>query len=130
MILVVSLLMVVFGEQIMTWLGLTNSCQSLILSVAIVYFCLRNKYYRSFFSSKVPYWLGKVSFGVYLIHWPIICSLASYMLLNNHTVQGKVLASIAAIVLVLVGGHFFTKYVDRNAIVYSNRIGNFFKKAA
>ena len=129
-ILVVSLLFVVFGKTIMTLPGIPGTLQSLILSVAIVYFCIRNQYYRSFFASKIPLWLGKVSFGVYLIHWPVICSLTSYMIIKNHNLEGKIVAAAVTIILVLVGGHFFTKYIDRNGIVLSHRIGDFFKKAA
>jgi len=106
-----------------------SSYQFLILSVAVVYFCLRNKYYKSFFSSKVSFWLGKVSFGVYLLHLPVICSLTSYMILNNNTIQGEIIACIITILVTLVGAHFFTKYIDENSIGYSNRIGNFFKNA-
>lgn len=34
-----------------------------------------------FFSSKIFLQMGKISFGVYSFHWPVICSIGSWMLI-------------------------------------------------
>lgn len=44
--------------------------------------------------------LGKYSFGIYAIHWPIICSAGCWVLINYvHKVNNNVLAIMSLIVI-------------------------------
>ncbi len=125
---VFSILFMVFGNEILDFLQISPDYNNLILSVFLVYICLRNDYYKSIFSSKIPYWLGKISFGLYLIQLPIICSLTSYLILANNTFQGKIVASVITIALVLMGAAFFTKFIDKKSVYFANRVGDYFKQ--
>jgi peptidoglycan/LPS O-acetylase OafA/YrhL len=125
-VFLLSLAIISLGENVMDFFSISFHAQKLALSVAIVYFCLRNKYYIKFFASKIPVWLGKISFGLYLIHLPLICSLTSYLILINPGLNGKIFASVITLIISLVAAHFFTKYIDDTSIRYANRIGNYF----
>lgn len=69
--------------------------------------------------SAVPAWLGKVSFSMYLVHWPIICSvgyLATFVAWKHFGLgYGESLLVSGSLVFfaVFIVAHFFTKYVDQ-----------------
>lgn len=78
------------------------------------------------FSARFPVYLGRISFSMYLIHWPIVCSLM-YGLMALLKVTWGVDYQIAALVafgvsLVVIFGasDLFERYVDRPAIAAGN----------
>jgi len=127
-VFILSLLFIIFGRDIMIHLKIPTEYQNLVLGIFIVYICLKNKYYQTIFSTKTPLWLGSISFSMYLIHLPIICSLTSYLVLTHCSLQGKILASISTLVVVFFLSHFFTKYIDNKGVFYAKKIGDYFKK--
>lgn len=129
-IFIFSLIFIIFGIQIMSFIRIPDIYHKFVLSIFIVYICLRNEYYKSIFSSKIPFWLGNVSFSLYLIHLSILCSLTSYLILINNTLQGKILASLITILVVLIISYFFTKFIDKKSVIYANKIGDYFKKCS
>jgi peptidoglycan/LPS O-acetylase OafA/YrhL len=52
-----------------------------LLAVSIVYCIYCNSRLVCFFSNGISRWLGKVSFPLYLVHFSIICSLTSYLII-------------------------------------------------
>jgi len=124
----ISILLIVFNNFICAKLNMKYELQNLILSSFIVYMCLRNDIYKRIFSSKFPYWLGKLSFSFYLIHVPIICSLTAYLILINNTLSGKLFAVGVTMIVVFISAHFFTKYIDKQSVILANKIGDYFKQ--
>lgn len=125
---ILSIAVIIFSKPVMSFLSISYDFQNLFLSVFIVYNCLRNVVFQNLFSLKIPLWLGKISFSLYLIHIPVICSLTSFLLLYNNSLAGKITCTLTTIVVVLIGSSLFNKYVDRNSIIYANKIGSYFKK--
>jgi len=127
-VFIFSLLFIIFSTPIMTFLNIPYIYHKLILSIFIVYICLRNKLYKLFFSSRIPFWLGKISFSLYLVHLPILCSFTCYLIYVNNTFQSKILVSLLTIIVVLIISLFFTKYIDKKSVIFANKIGDYFKK--
>ena len=117
-----------FAYPIMDLLHIPHDKERMFLSIFIIYFCLRNDYYKKILSSPLPYWLGKISFSLYLLHVPIICSLACFIVFRNDTIEGRIIASTITILISLPLSGLYTKYVDNGAISLSNKIGDYFKK--
>lgn len=125
---VLSVVLISFSNEVMSFLRMPDSYYKFTLSIIIVYSCLRNKIFQSIFSSKISFWLGKISFGLYLIHLPILCSLTSYLILVNNSLQGKIAAAAITLFVIITGAFVFTKYIDKSALVFANKTGDYFKK--
>ncbi|MES2849919.1 MAG: acyltransferase [Bacteroidota bacterium] len=128
LVLIATILFIVFNVNLMSALHIHPVYGQLILSAFIVYICCKSPYLKSFFSLKIPVWLGKISFGLYLIHLPIICSLTSYLILQSNSLVSKIGACVLTLVVSLVLSYFFTTFIDRNGVTFANRIGNYFKR--
>lgn len=128
LVFIVSIVLIVTGKTIMMHLNVPDRFSNPVISTLIVYVCIRNAYYRSIFSLRFFSWLGGISFGIYLLHLPVICSLTSFLIIKNFTLMGKISAVLITIPLVWGASVLFTKYVDRNGIRFANKIGNYFMK--
>ncbi len=96
------------------------------ISGLIVFVILKTWILRAFFQNKIFVWLGRISFGLYLIHFPLICSFSSWLYLIlpfEHTSRIPIVFFLSTIVSLFLS-HWFTNYVDRFAIRFSNRIGD------
>jgi peptidoglycan/LPS O-acetylase OafA/YrhL len=125
---ILSIVFILFGYSVLSFLKIPIAFHKLILSIYIVYVCLRNDLFKEILSSKLPFFFGKISFSLYLIHLPVICSLTSFLILNNDNLQGKIFASLATITAVIILSFVFMKYIDKKAVLYANIIGKYFKK--
>lgn len=98
---------------------------SLILSFLLVFMVMKSIFLQKIFELKPLLWLGKISFSVYLLHWPIICSLTSYIYLSNELDRGlNILTSIIlTVIIVFIASFFYTKYIDQKSIVLARKIG-------
>lgn len=105
----------------------SNSFSKLILSTLIVVILVYTPLLQNFFDSKILIWLGKISFGLYLIHLPLICSLPSFLLLNlNLNFEFfRVVMALFALVLSVGVAHLFTNWIDGPSIKLSNTIGKY-----
>lgn len=65
--------------------------------------------------------LGKVSLGIYLIHWPVFCSLSSTLLLRNLTSANILMILFLSIVVVLILSFLYSRYIETK----SGRVVNF-----
>ncbi|MEI5668091.1 acyltransferase [Bosea sp. CCNWLW174] len=76
-------------------------------------------------ASRIPVYLGRLSFAMYLLHWPIIFSLSYGMMgllvLRWRWDYGSALSVTALFtaVVVLAFSHLFERLVDRPAVVVS-----------
>lgn len=70
--------------------------------------------------SQVCQYLGRVSFAIYLVHWPIMTAFGSslYLLLGGQSV----IVLLLGIAVTLPVANLFEKYIDAPAIVLSRRI--------
>lgn len=68
---------------------------------------------KKFLSSKGMKFLGDISLGTYLIHWPVVCSLSCALLLAGHTSPLAVVCNLAGTLAVtLVLAFLYARYVE------------------
>jgi peptidoglycan/LPS O-acetylase OafA/YrhL len=128
LIFIASLLFILFGRALMGIIEIPQELHNLILSIFMVYICCKNSYFQFLFSQKIPFWLGRISFSLYLIHLPIICSLTSFLIIQNYSLTGKIMASLITLAVILILSPLFTKYVDKKGVLCANKIGDYFKR--
>lgn len=100
------------------------------LSPLIVILIMHTPYLKRFFSWKPFVWLGKISFGLYLVHLPIILSFSSFLFitLNVSLVPKLFILFLSTTFLSLIVAYLFTFSFDRSGILFSNKMGQFFLK--
>jgi peptidoglycan/LPS O-acetylase OafA/YrhL len=121
------------------WIGLDFSPRRLDLQtlgaagiIAAVLFC---PFWQARLRGPWLTWLGRISFSLYLIHLPVICSLGCgcfLWLYRGHGLSYALSASIAAALSVLVSllaAQAMTGSVDRWAIALGRTIGALFLPA-
>ncbi len=100
--------------------------QNEIAAVLLLGGVMLNASTRAFLSARLPLWLGKISFSLYLIHFPILFTvgLTLFSAIEQHTGYGVpfVLTTIATGALTLVLAAIFEKVVDRRAVLFSRKI--------
>ncbi len=69
---------------------------------------------QAFFSHKAPDYIGKLSFSIYLIHWPIMFLL--------HCASSWPVTIIAGVAMTLMLSILFERYVDKPSISLNRRI--------
>lgn len=95
--------------------------------ITIVIFVMKTKVLQSLLNHKFLTWLGRMSFSLYLIHLPVICSFSCFLYLNlsfNYYFKVAII-SISTLVLCLSLSYFFSQFIDRNAIRLANHLGNY-----
>jgi peptidoglycan/LPS O-acetylase OafA/YrhL len=82
-------------------------------------------------ASRLPVYLGKISFSLYLLHWPIICSLSFGMMyllkvrMGIDYLQALGMTAIGTIILTLGVAHLFEAVIDRPAILIAKVISKY-----
>ena len=88
---------------------------------------------QNLFSKKLFYFLGKISFSMYLIHFIILCSFSSFIFKEliqynlNYNLM-ILLTIIPTVILILISSYFMNKYVDSLSIKVAKIIYNKFFK--
>ena len=85
---------------------------------------------KTFFQNKYSIFLGKISFPLYLIQIPIICSWSSYLYLKLPALGFSITTSnlinfISTIILAMVSA-FILLPIEKISVRHSKKIGNFF----
>ena len=108
---------VAFGQTLFDAKSLYNTIGAILVTSAVI-----NGWGGRFFDSRPIQALGRVSFSLYLIHFVVLCSLASFVYL--HLAPGR-LALLTNLILYLaaslVAAALFHKCVDKPAIRLSHR---------
>lgn len=81
---------------------------------------------RRWFGSAPAQWLGKLSFSVYLLHFPILLSvgcLVFALLAPTSYALAVLVALVAGVALTFAAAVLFERQVDRRAVAWSRRIG-------
>jgi peptidoglycan/LPS O-acetylase OafA/YrhL len=108
--------------------GLPNYGKVLHLIVAsmLVPLCLLSKPLRSLLSSRPVAFLGRISFGLYLVHVPLICSFSCWLYLKIGPELGRLWGSLiccaVTIPLALVAGWLLHLAGDRPGLRLASRI--------
>jgi peptidoglycan/LPS O-acetylase OafA/YrhL len=95
-------------------------------SIMILGAILMSPMLQMLLAMRLPAWLGRLSFPVYLLHWPVMTVVGSmvFVLLSN---LGQALAAIVALVvgltLTMALATLFERWVDQPAIELSRAIG-------
>ena len=79
-------------------------------------------------STRVPAWLGRLSFPIYLLHWPIVMTVGNLTFLFVSPLGRWVAGSTALLVGLLVTlplAVLFERFVDQPAIELSRMVGRF-----
>lgn len=103
-------------------------------AILTVHFIHQTLPFKNFFSSPLLLWLGRISFSLYLIHLPIICSVGAYLV---YVLQPVVSYNIMGLTFIIcVGGlslllaEIYTRSVDiffiRFGRLISKQIDHFF----
>ncbi len=105
-----------------------NEIFHLVVATTLVIFALSLDGYAKFFSSRVPVYLGKMSFSLYLIHIPILCSVtgliyrsAEHYLFYPWT---AITTSLITIALCMLVAHPFYEYADKQGVVLGGKLAN------
>lgn len=77
-------------------------------------------------SQRLPQWLGRISFSLYLLHFPIMatlgCSLFIVAAPHIGIVAASLLAGAIGLPVTLVVAALFERWVDRSAVQLSHRV--------
>jgi peptidoglycan/LPS O-acetylase OafA/YrhL len=80
---------------------------------------------RAVFSKRLPVWLGKVSFSVYLLHFPILftAGFTIFSALSAHLPYwaATIVTALAGMALTLIAASWFERFIDRPSVKLSRR---------
>jgi peptidoglycan/LPS O-acetylase OafA/YrhL len=118
---------------IMVLIGAPNYRDVFHLGVALVLVVLSLSLngYIKFFSSPLPVYLGKISFSLYLIHVPILCSATGsiYRIIEMYLPYptSAIITSILMVALCILTAHVFYEYADKQGVVLGGKLANALK---
>lgn len=83
-----------------------------------------------FFTQRPFIYLGKISFSLYLVHFPVLCSLGCWVfLLSYHPENYSWAITLSFIVTLVISGilaHLYQKYIDQRGIQLADSIAKRF----
>ncbi|MEP3479990.1 MAG: acyltransferase [Fuerstiella sp.] len=139
---VTSSFLFVVHSRLIAWLlilpvlfliGLPNfaGVLNLFLSAAVAAYVTVSQPAAGFFARRIPVFLGKISFGLYLIHLPLICSVAYPLYTTFSEYLPVQLASIVSALMIaalsILGGWVLWFLADRPAIVFSRAVADWLR---
>lgn len=111
-----KLLLFVVGRTGGDWANLAISC-------TLFYLVLRVRAARPWLASRPAAWLGKVSFSLYLVHQPLICSLGAWVYLHSPAEWAFVATCLASVVASLAVAALYWRWVDLPVVRWANAWG-------
>lgn len=104
----------------------------IIYWTAIMLFLPRFEFLKKLFSSKAAKFCGKISFGIYSLHWPLLCSLGSLVLIYfSGIMSGSGAFALTYVILVLISfaaAYGYNITVEKLAGRFQNKIMGLIKK--
>ncbi len=116
--------------SIMVLIGAPNYREVFHLVVAMVLVVLALSFtgFAKFFSSRVPVYLGRISFSLYLIHVPILCSATGLIYRTAEAYMpypsSAIFTSLLTIALCILTAHIFYEYADKQGVILGSKIAN------
>lgn len=95
-------------------------------AMLLVFVLLQSQLLQIVFQLKLAKFFGKISFVLYLIHVPVICSLTAWLILANQTLpyyQMMLISISVTMVAVIALSHGLHRYCDQYTTQLSRRIG-------
>lgn len=120
---------------IMVLIGAPNYRDVFHLGVATLLVALTLSFngFMKFFSARLPVYLGKISFSLYLIHVPILCSVTGlmYRIAASYLPfpASAIATSILTIALSILAAHIFYRFADKQGIILSGKFVEAFKSS-
>jgi len=105
--------------------------RDMLSSAGIVFVISRSAFIKQFLMAGIFRWFGKISFSLYLLHLPILCSSTCFLynyFEGSHFYKIAMACTLSFALMVFLAA-LFARLVDEPAIRLSNKIGNFFSKA-
>lgn len=106
-----------FGERVgflhgpaMLQPGHREGLWPVLAAACLLFAALRSRSLQALLSMKFPQWLGRISFGLYLVHVPPLYTLVAAVHLS--TELPELVIGIAYVTLILLLAHVFTALVD------------------
>ncbi len=94
-------------------------------SASIIIIVIQTELFRQLLSCRPCVWLGRISFGLYVMHFPVLCSFTCWFFLKLDTggLIGLLITSVLSISLCLFVATVFTRYVDALSKSLANQFG-------
>ncbi|HGL4259592.1 acyltransferase family protein [Burkholderia dolosa] len=98
-----------------------SSLGALLVLVAVII----NPHFRKLLSSKMTNELGRLSFSIYILHFPIMltlgCAIFSKLAPYNYLI-GCAISIVIGTATTIVCAHFYERHIDRASIKLANRL--------
>lgn len=107
--------------------------KNILAAVLFVSAVLLSRPLTAFFGSRPLDALGKLSLGVFIFHWPVICSLSCWLFLNWPMRSQWLLLSVSFVVSLAVSlllAHLYNRYLAPRAAVLQKWIIDFLDRCA
>lgn len=87
----------------------------------ILFFLDNSILFNEFFQKKIFLKLNKISFGIYSFHWPVVCSIGSYLIMNTKKYQFLLcwLVSIIITFIISIIYHYIVECYIMNKYKFS-----------
>jgi len=106
--------------------------KSVFFFASLIIFIPRIKVFENIFSSKPARFIGKLSWGIYSFHWPIICSFGALSIveLTSHIglVQSYFVSFIFVLMLTLVCSIYFYYTFERFSFYLTKKVNGYLLK--
>lgn len=94
-----------------------------IIGVSIIFLVILNTpSLQKIFNHNLSLFLGKLSFSAYVLHFPILLVVREFNIKFNSASLTLLVNSIIVFSLTLIISIAFEKYIDKNAVIISNKI--------
>jgi peptidoglycan/LPS O-acetylase OafA/YrhL len=103
------------------------------IGAALLIFAIsRTPFLMNALATKIPLYLGKISFPIFLLHSVIICSLSCYLFTvfvdYCSYFMSFFFVSVITIILTIIVSHIFYNYIEVNGIKLSKSLYNFISR--
>ena len=107
------------------------SCHT-IGAALLIFVISRTPFLMNALSTKIPLYLGKISFSIYLLHMLIICSLSCnlFMLFIEYYsyFMSFFFVSVITIIITIIVSHIFYNYIEVKSVNLSKSLYNFISR--
>ncbi|WP_232696886.1 acyltransferase family protein [Brevibacillus daliensis] len=98
----------------------------IIAAFILMYVMVASPGLQSFFSKRMPLFLGEISFSLYLLHFTILTSLSSYvfevLILQFPYHISFVITVLISMPVMILGSSIMSRYVDQKAMRWSSQL--------
>ncbi len=109
------------------WVGSVTMFSHRVAALCIITGVLLFPALQRLLLGRLSQWLGRVSFALYLVHTPILCSLGAFLLLRLEPLLGYNTASLVALALYLMtaltGAGLGARWIDEPSIRIAKQLG-------